>query len=283
MDKKTIEQPHNLSGDVLDLTIGTQNMPFDIYNKIIDPGKGILEAEHSKFLTEVNLGSNIHACYFTSPEKILPDNTSVYYELAWLRIPEGFQYVYHKIDNDKVVITNVDPPLTKGLLAPLLLWQIKKIAKKKFHLCMNRDPAVQYSPRDGSPIPQSYDRKIDPQYGCVQSYGLNIFIGNINLPVAKNILSSTHPQINFKKSDNAVEKLRGTYFFIPLIISERVVVYYAIKTNADGKKNISKLTEFYQKLKAGETDIDAVSPIMYDDIMGIFITTAINMFDSPKP
>ena len=284
MAKKTIEdeQPRKLSGDVLDLTIGTQRMPFDLTINKMDFGKEILEAQHSKFLKEVDLGNNIHACYFKTIEISEMDLTKVFYELAWLRIPEGFQYVYHKIENDKVVITNIDPPLTKGLLSPLLLLQNKPIAKKQFHLCLNRKPAVQHSP-DGSPIPQSYDRQIDPKYGCFVQIGTIIFISKINILVAQNSLNISSSRADYKRADNPVERLRGTYFFIPLIISERVVVYCVIKTNAEGTKNVNKMTEFYQKLKAGETDIDAVSPIMYDDIMGIFITTAINMFDSPKP
>ena len=282
------KKPRNLPLDVIDLTARTQSNPTNLTKIAIEPGKGAFDENYSKFLTEVKLTEDIHACFFNverTPKKKL---TKVYYELGWLRIPEGFQHVNYKIEKDKVVSIEIGSPLSQGLLAPLLLLQNKKIKKAYFHFCSAREPAVHYSPRDGSPIPQSYN-SFPSGGGCGQiitnSAGAMAFASSIKInPISTNQTSpssampnsyaASQQEVN-KHFDNKVFELpAGTNFFIPFTVSERVVCYYFIETNAEGK-NIDKLVELNKNLKAGLNQIDFADTLVYHDELGIFITTCI--------
>ncbi len=282
MNKKTNEEPRDLSGEVIDLSARTQILPTDLNKIKVDLGKGLLDEGYSHFLTEVDLGNNLHACYFNETDMLEKDLGQAYYELAWLRIPDGFRYVNYEIDEEDNVIVKEDmkaTPLTYGLLAPLMLLSSQKIVKKGFHFCEVRP---QPKAPDGSPIPTPYDY---PKRGsaneCVIILAVINYQGKKTFPVFYyngNIRNTTRT----KTSDTSKHRMSSTievkhdkFFLIPLIVSERIVVYYVIKAEVN-KKNISKkLTEVYKKLKEGKNGADVKNHLVYNDKEGIYTTNTI--------
>ena len=75
----------------------------------------------------------------------------------------------------------------------------------------------------------------------------------------------------------------GSFFLIPLVISERLVVYFAQEDDRNTSGYSANLTEFCQNInghngKAAKPYIDMADSLVLNDHMGIFVCSEVNYF-----
>jgi hypothetical protein len=95
-----------------------------------------------------------------------------------------------------------------------------------------------------------------------------------------------------KSVDSTTTVTRGEYFLIPILLSEKTVVYYAInrKENGDVKENwldeVSKdLSSFYKTVSdyegtAPKRLAEIIQPLVLSDHLGIWVTTDIKLYEA---
>jgi hypothetical protein len=263
--------------NVVDLTRASNGGHFgmDIYNAA---AVGRLETEMSNFLTEVRLGSGIRACYF---KNMIPEGTDfTHFDLAIMKIPVGFRYVDYTINAAQEVVfdlqsSQLKPALKSGLFTPLLLpKQSSTNSRTEFHICENKRTVFT---RGGS---------IE---GCSDPLGEGGLVANarpFELFYFEGDLRWTKSyEIDGKQTvTHVVEfKNKGRFLLIPLVLSEKTVVYYIVaggNSDVDPEDFSPRVTDFYRELIGYKTEIpkpfvDAVHPLVLNDKLGIFATNKV--------
>lgn len=264
------------------------------------------QSSSASFFAKHDLGNGLTGCSFKNPTddvtSLMADTSSMVYELGMIKIPMGFIHVNYDLDIEagKVTVnsTHLDESLKlkSGILTPLLL--PKDAAITANHICNNikKEPTVLDS--DGK-----NETKAGSVEGCATIISgrprrpFELFYYNNKMLhddkivriAAKNHILAT------ETTDLTAKVTRGEYFLIPILLSEKTVVYYAInrKENGDDKENwlgkvSENLTTFYKDVSdyAGTPPkrlAEIIQPLVLSDHLGIWVTTDIKLYEAELP
>jgi hypothetical protein len=261
------------------------------------------QSSSAAFFTKHDLGNGLTGCCFKSKasEKGLVDVTpvsSIEYELGIIKIPAGFIHVGYDLDTTNGVVTINEAHLDEalklktGILTPILL--PKNAAITANHICLNfkKEEAVADSIMGNETKKGSVE-------GCAtlisspdRSFEL-FYYSNKTLHDDKIVRISRKKDILASEiTDSTATVTRGEYFFVPILLSEKIVVYYAIsiKENGDKKENwldevSANLTTFYKTVSdhggtAPKRLAEIIQPLVLSDHLGIWVTTDIKLYES---
>ena len=238
----------------------------------------LVKIEHAKtssadtVLTEVMFG-DLRCCYLAN-NTINPNNGDLYSaDIATMMLPAEFMHLTYKISSKEVKIPssgNVFNPNSsayivrdESIFTPLLLLLQSNTPNvvinnaPQFHICSN--------------LNYRNDLNTLGVHGCAtftdsltnnSKEHLFYFKGKALLASVISQGTTSTPPSSFDISFSNVE-----IFLLPILISEKMVAYYAIKKEENWEL---KIKAWYS---SSGTNISIVSPMMYNDDLGVFITT----------
>lgn len=244
------------------------------------------------FLQEIELDRTSGICF--SKHISTDSNTSINYDWAWMKLPQGIQYVDYVlgINNAKTTIdtTNKSKELSKGILSPLLLLQDSATPKDlEPHICNNKIPSnvVVMTQREGIVLMTHHAGSSE---GC--SRALQCLINNgpqryFELFYWDKKNGSLRHSVAYREgyggalTETKIKVSDASFYLIPLVMSERNIVFYAIE---DSDRTTDDLINFYEIIsgKIGNGSvvsprplIDMLNPLIINDKMGILVTTSL--------
>jgi hypothetical protein len=222
-----------------------------------------------KFLQAVQLGANLRGCYFVDN---IPKKDFFYYDLAWMKIPEGFSYVDYKFEtsknadgSDNVALKVSEPKAgmtaTQDLLFPLVQLYDKADVQTESHICnvFAEVTTMGKGHPEGCLLELMAHRTeyVNPQTGGEKGKksmnSFHLFAYNGALRLSSNDASEGGETI-------------GQHYLVPFILSERQVVYFAFQLN-----DTIAVNELYKSLQTNGY-FQAVDPLTINDQKGIFVT-----------
>lgn len=233
------------------------------------------------FLKQASLGQGLRACYFKDGAENIED---CYYDLAWLKIPEGFTYLEyqaifdsnHKLQEVRILnneMPNVDnknnPNRTNNdLLTPLLLLYETDSVSVDNHICANSPPLMPFG-RPGT------NEGCAAQLSAIRYAPLQLRTNNppnINYPFylfrfkgRLRILPTDRGEYDEDKVYH--EGITGVYYLAPLILSDRLVVYHVFTDNDP------EVLKAHYEAAANNKYAEIELPLVHNDEKGIFVTT----------
>lgn len=213
------------------------------------------------YLQEINLG-DIRAAYFT--EGLPPNQDFFYYNLVWMKIPAGFDYVKytHNLDGSITLGENIATP--DNILTPILLLFNDAGVPINHHICSKFHPinTMGVGGQNGcSGLLTSFKKSAASPHLGTQSdnipqkpFFLFRYQGNLRMTV-----TTQHG------SSKAVDK-DTLYYLLPMMLSDKTVVYYAVGAN---DLEVLKIV-FDNALAFTYAEVD--EPLTMNDAMGIFVT-----------
>lgn len=255
------------------------------------------------FFTKHDLGNGLTGCCFkgTDTVKGLMDITPVSpveYELGMIKIPVGFIHVDYDLDTITGVVTVNDAhlgdtlKLKSGILTPLLL--PKDAALTANHICVNMK-----TEENINATAMGNETKKGSVEGCARVISGSgrpfelFYYNNKTLHDDKIVrIASKKDILATEITDSTATVTRGEYFLVPILLSEKTVVYYAIsiKENGETKENwldevSANLTTFYKTVSDhGDTApkrlAEIIQPLVLSDHLGIWVTTDIKLYES---
>lgn len=221
------------------------------------------------FLQEVDLG-RIRACYFVNGvtgQINLNALDNVYYDLAWMKIPAGFEYVQY--EHNGTEITNVSDKTSignNGLLATLLLLSDSDKVNPFTHICS--DPACKPNPGwihtgEGCSLILKHSFSNNSKSTNFRPFELLYFDGELRLESGK------------------PDTVKAKFYLIPIILSERNVVYYAIKSEG-GEIPKDLKTWYTDSMNPKKVWAEIRHPLVLTDELGIFTSTFVDLIE-PEP
>jgi hypothetical protein len=225
-----------------------------------------------KFLQAVNLGNNLRGCYFVDD---VPKRDFFYYDLAWMKIPEGFAHVNYKFEVSKdangaeKIKLNVSTPKAgmtakMDLLFPLVQLYDKAQVSEESHICNIFAAADVFGNGhpEGCSVPLMAHREefIDPTTGgqLVKSKKRNFHLFRYEGQLRLNSADTT-------EAGGAM----GVHYLVPFFLSERLVVYYRFDLN-----DAEAIKELYRSSQPN-VYVQIVDPLTINDQKGIFVTTKV--------
>lgn len=231
------------------------------------------------FLKQASLGQGLRACYFKDGAENIED---CYYDLAWLKIPEGFTYLEYQaifdsnhklqevriLNNETPNIDNEDDPnrTNNDLLTPLLLLYQTDSAPPpaNFNYCVGRPGsseacAAQVSAIRDSPLQLRMSKRLTSTINHPYPFYLFRFTGYLR----------TLPTQGGGNDENGVyhEGVKGVYYLTPLILSDRLVVYHVFTDNDP------EVLKAHYEAAANNKYAEIELPLVHNDEKGIFVTT----------
>jgi hypothetical protein len=217
------------------------------------------------YLQEVNLGANMRAAYFT--EGVPADKDFFYYNLIWMKIPTGFNYVkYSRDETSGDILIEGTIPTEADIIAPILVLFEKDDVDDLLHIC------------------DTYDLGPGGQNGCsilVGSYAQTAAIKaktssvNANTPEKPFYLFNYNGELRMasvdKKGKIVIEEKKGNYYLFPLMLSDKTVVFYAI--NGDDPDVLKILYDDATLPRKKYVDVDF--PLTMNDALGVFVTSQV--------
>lgn len=236
----------------------TQSVPQATYNPMQLPS----------FLQEVDLG-RIRACYFVNGvlgQINLDELDNVYYDLAWMKIPAGFEYVHYNHDGTKITDLSTTTSIgDNGLLTTLLLLSDSDKVNSFTHICS--DPNCQ---------PHTW---IHTGEGC--SLKLKHSFSNISPSTTSRPFELFYFDGVLRLESGKPDRLKAKFYLIPIILSERNVVYYAIES--DGNEIPENLKIWYtDSMNPEKTWAEIKKPLVLTDELGIFTSIFVELI-KPQP
>jgi hypothetical protein len=248
---------------VVDLTRRFDNQLNEISLSTVKVANGKLSKTNADYLQEVHLGSNFSACYFK--DGVPTDKDSFYYEIAWLKIPTGFQYVDYQANGTRITnYSNRKPPLNVDILTPLLMLFDEKDAPSVSDLCtLHLELESESNTLGCSGCIKAHAKKYLAPTGfrTMPNNNKPFILFHYNGPLRTDALD--------RFDRNGVEQ-KGGYFLIPLYLSQKIIVYYCFAE--------SKLQQVYDDAM-NETFIEIDAALAMNDSKGIFVT---NEYAVPK-
>ncbi len=238
--------------NVIDLTRRFDGNLNEISLNTVKVNNGKLAKTNADYLQEVHLGSNLSACYFKGD--FTNGRDSFYYDMAWLKIPAGFQYVDYEANGSSIVSTDTRAPLSTPILTPLLMLFDETEVNEESHIC-DLIILTETNPLGCSLTTKLHSQRVlDPNGFKSIAYGNKPFIlFYYNGPL----------RINPADPNPKGETRDGGYYLIPLHLSEKIIVYYCF--------DVSKLQQVYDDATKGIL-LEIASPLAINDEKGIFVT-----------
>ncbi len=213
------------------------------------------------FLQEVDLGRS-KACFFKNG--VTPNLDNAYYELTWMKIPAMFEYIAYEHDDTQITDVSTRESIgNTGILTPLLLfYEVNKLSTN--HICSQQNENI----------------KISPTWKNA-SEGCSI--------VTKHLLPNTDARpfelfyyTEGIRTEVGQEKLtEKPFFLISLMLTERVIVYYAIEDKGEGiPKDLQ--TWYRDSLNPNKPYAEIKAPLILSEGLGIFISTKV-VLENPVP
>jgi hypothetical protein len=213
---------------------------------ITQVGSSSSQLKNIPYLEEVWVSSSMKCCYFTRGKQL--KNQNYHFEVGTIKIPSGIQYI---ADYDT---WKPNPAKTTSHILSNILFSInsKKPANgRAFHICENMDDGLESLTVQGcSMLMAPYGDDENPF--IVFYYDGEIYFHDMTI-------------------------ITGC-FLIPMNLSERTVVYFAIPEDKVTKNHIEILNAIKQRLKEDPdlaNHIGNLEAMQYNDKLGIFVVRLI--------
>lgn len=252
-------------GAVKDLTRRSGSLTF-VGNNALELNTATMP---DPFLDEVWVSNTMKACYFSHNFTIQPQIDEYFFEIGLINIPKGFQFIEYMANGATTPDWNNKKKAIEKTIYGHVLLNISSTTpttNRLFHLCEN-------------PLPENRGGGIlmdKTTQGCAT-------------PLLSNPDDKAYPFLLFyyfgkiyfsdNSSNEDVEKLTPSgWYLIPLVLSERITVYYVIPEDKVLNLHIEKLNNLYKNLpiylsvQSGCYSIGITERLQLNDKLGIFIT-----------
>jgi hypothetical protein len=217
------------------------------------------------YLQEVNLGANMRAAYFT--EGVPVDKDFFYYNLVWMKIPTGFNYVkFSKDEATGDIVIGETIPTEMDIIAPIMLLFERDNVDGFFHICDMHGLGA--GGQNGCSV-------LVTSYTQTAALSTTALIREANPPAKPFYMFNYTGELRMTLVDEngkiKIEQIEGNYYLFPLMLSDKTVVYYAI--NGEDSDMLRILYE--DAILPQKKYVDVDFPLTMNDKLGVFVTSQV--------